>query len=568
MAALALAVQTVGAVPAAPEVAGPALDDPRTLSPVIKHIATVAAGLRGPDGIALDPETGDVYVAMEDAAMIVRIRPDGIREAVFDSKTPLYAESSRGWMRVPGLTSPEGLAIDAKGQLYVVEDVPGGRLLVFNLRDPAVLRQPRGLVIPVPFDGRHFAWEAVDVGPAGELLLAGSSMEALLREFDLAGQIGIFRGVVLFRDAAGNWWWPLNHATASYSAAAFSADGAHAVFACEFSGDVGVLDLRSRQVRVARPEHVFRAPEGVCALPDGTAIVAEEGGGIYHLDPASGLVEPLADLATTIESVRWDAARRRLLVTDDRNGTLLALEWQTGCEFLPALGAPRSVPYADQFTSVEMIPVHCPPYLARVLRLGGFGASTNEPPVEFQDFARKYCIVAVDAEALALPHAHPIADPVARIQFVIVAPYLVGSRSGELLWSSSGFVAIHDSGAVVKTRLVQRDVAFGDLLECRFLPIGGKTIALPMPFSSRISPDGIATVHFMGMNVTADYLFILNTVAPNESFLLVMPPNERPQQYRLQLPRGQDSSYWVVGLERKTPEAWQPLPPRPPETAR
>ena len=202
--------------------ADPAVSNPPPVE-VIQRTTVLAQGLRGPDGIAMQVDSGGLYVAMEEANAIVRIQPDGSRKVVYDNSTPIFELDDKGnaKKRAGGLRSPEGLALDKDGILYVVEDVPGGRLISFNTRERS-WRGSRGNVIPFPVENSRFAWEAVDVGPAGELLIAGSTMESFIQDAGQEGMLGLFWGAVLYRDAEGNWWMPLHLPMVSYSAACFA----------------------------------------------------------------------------------------------------------------------------------------------------------------------------------------------------------------------------------------------------------------------------------------------------------------------------------------------------------
>jgi sugar lactone lactonase YvrE len=526
---------------------------------IIARGTVMAKGLVSPDGIARDMDSGDVYVSIEDAASIVRIKPDGSKQVLFNGSTPLYSGSGSARKQVRGLRSPEGLALDGHGKLYVVEDVSGGRLISYDLKQYATNSSVGGSVVSTPLNNSRVAWESVDVGPLGQLLLAGSTLESSVVSSGDEAMFGMIRGAILYRDAQGDWWLPMNDAMVSYSAVCFSADGKYAFFACELTGAVGCLDLQSHRVRTYQADKSFHAPEGLCALPDGSALVAEEGGKIYRLDPMADKLQLLFNNKNTIESVLWDGPHRRLLVTDDQRGVLLSLELKDDAWISSAPVTNRTVIFEDQYTVVEMIPDQCPAYLAKVLELGGYVSGQESGGIGFREFAQQYCLVAIDAEVNLLLHSGHVADPIKRIQFVIVAPYLMGFQGGELIWSSSGFVAVKESGKIVKTQLVSRQVIRGDLMESRFTPMGGKQIALPMPFSTRIDTDGTAAIHFMGMGVMPDYLIMLNTIKPDLSVMLVMKADEKPQQYKVSLPPNQDGHSWVIALKRKEPEIWKNL---------
>ena len=513
-------------------------------------VSSLAVDLRGPDGIAFAEKSGDVYVAEEATASIVRIRPDGTRQIVFDRNTALTEDGDAPREPVPGLRSPEGLALDGNGILYVVEDLPGGRLISFDTANPAA----GGRVVPIPIKNSRFAWESVDVGPAGELLIAGSTVEDVQRDPEGGGA---FKGAILYRDAAGEWWLPLHQVMVSYSAVCFSSDGTYAFFASEFPGDVGCLDLRTQIVRTSYVEELFQAPEGLCALPDGTALVAEESGKIHRVDPVAGTIQWLYDHGNTIESIYWDDARRRLLVTDDQRGRLLSLD--TGLEFRSAPQTHRRIFFEEQSAPVALIPEQCPPDLARILKLGGYDLESKTQAHAFRDFARKYSLIAVDAEARLISPDPPVEDPIRRIQFLVVGTGMLGVHQGEVIGPASGFVAIQESGQMVKTELVQRRFIQGDLWEGAFALLGEQNLAVPQPFGGRMAANGVASLYFMGLGMTPDYHLELNSVNPEESFMLVMQPDESLQQYELRPSPNPDRGQWVIALERSAPETWRRL---------
>lgn len=387
-------------------------------------------------------------------------------------------------------------------------------------------------------------------------MMAGSTMESMMGK---SGSGALFRGAILYRDAQGEWWLPMNHAMASYSAVCFSPDGDHAFFACEVTGDVGCLDLRSRTLRTYRANHTFRAPEGLCALPSGSVLVAEESGKIYRLDPVIDKVQLLYDHPGALESLCWDGTQGRLLATDDQQGVLLSMKQRGNIDLLSVVGTAGDIPFEDRSIPVELIPDRCPKYLAKVLKLGGYDPFLEGGKVAFRDFAQRYCLIAIDAEAELMGRQGSVEDPFTQIQFVVVAPYWIGIQEGELVWSSSGFTAVRKSGQTVKTELVQRQIIQGDLMESRFIPVGGQTIALPVPFSARINIDGTTSVNFMGMGAMPDFFLVLNTVETDQSVMVVMPPGGKPQQYKLQVPSNRDKSHWVVALDRKEPDVWRRL---------
>ncbi len=544
---------TIGASPAPEEETAAAAKPPE----LFRRVSYVARGLNSPDGIALDPATGTLYVSEEDAANIIRIRPNGTREVLFEAGTPLYEDRNGHRIRMPGLRSPEGLALDRHGTLYVVEDIPGGRLVTFDTRNVPTRSRRSGTVIPLPPLRGRYAWESVAVGPAGELLLAGSTLESFGRgpEDEL-----LFRGALLYRDTDGEWWMPVNHPMSSYSAVDFSPDGNLAYFACEVTGVVGCLDLRPRFVRVWYSQSKFRSPEGLHALPGGGVLVAEEGGTLQWWDPTTDRTQLLYAHQGTFESVVWDGRERRLLVTEDRNGDVLALELKPGLELRPAFGREQDMPFTQEVQHPGLVPDECPAYLAQILKLAGYLSPSSGGRLPFRDFARRYCLIAIDAETVPMmPTPESIEDPITRIQFVVVAPYLIGFLEGELIWSASGFTAVKQSGEIVKTELVKRQVIKGDLLERTVTPMGVHIIALPIPFSARMDNEGLVSVNFMGMGIMEDFFLVLDTGEPDESVMVVIQPGGNVHQYQVRLPPDRDRSHWVIALEHQGPVAWKRL---------
>jgi glucose/arabinose dehydrogenase len=73
-----------------------------------------AEGLSGPDGLAFGPN-GNVFVAEETAGEVSQIGPSGLVTAV-----------------LTGVVHPEGIVFDSAGNLYVVEDITGGRVVKRN----------------------------------------------------------------------------------------------------------------------------------------------------------------------------------------------------------------------------------------------------------------------------------------------------------------------------------------------------------------------------------------------------------------------------------------------------
>ena len=78
-------------------------------------------------------------------------------------------------------------------------------VIAFKLVDKSANPRAYGIVVPLPLENSTIAWESVDVGPLGELLLAGSTAESFSSQ---KNQEGLFNGTLLYRDVDENWWMP------------------------------------------------------------------------------------------------------------------------------------------------------------------------------------------------------------------------------------------------------------------------------------------------------------------------------------------------------------------------
>ncbi|HMO49536.1 MAG TPA: hypothetical protein PKE26_03560 [Kiritimatiellia bacterium] len=528
---------------------GPPLPD-RGQRPLLE-VSVLLEGLKSPDGLAIDPYTGSIYISEEDASRILRLDADGTRRLVIDASTPVLERRGDRLIRVEGMQSPEGLAFERTGHLYVVEDIPGGRLLRFELpeyhRGGAI-----GEVIPMPQPGPDYSWESVAVGPRGELLLAGSNMEAFFSRRNFAG---LYSGAVLYRDANGQWWMPVHNLLDSFSAVAFDPEGVAAYFASEMHGTVGCFSLDSRSLKVWYADQVIESPEGIAALPDGTAVIASESGKLYRMDPHDCILNEIIDLGSTIESVAWDGARNRLLVTADGSSSLLAVG---PIYFNPSCKVQGPLYFDESIFEIE-IPEESPSYLTGLLAMSGYDELSAREKVSFPQFVRNTGMIAMDGRTRLLPKSDPVEDPITHIQFVIFTPQLFGVTLSGIVSPVSGFIAVHESGAVTQTKLFSRRGMHVDLVDLQFTVFNTQRLALPHPFAYRVNRSGSLLITFMGFGETADYHIVVNMREPEHAYLVAMHADGHYQEYALELPPGMDLNHWVVGLRYGPNDHWARL---------
>ena len=512
----------------------------------------LAEELSSPDGLAVQPKTGRIFVSEEDNARILMLG-DMSAVVVISMETPIYEITNGKKTPAPGLRSPEGLAFASNGDLYVVEDVPGGRLIRFQFDEQGRCRQGEEVLIPgLP---ENFAWEGVDVSPQGEILVAGSDIEAMTR----SDQPGIFSGMILYRDAEGAWWIPHQRLFSSFSQVIFSKSGHQALYTCEVTGEIGWIDLRSRRPVGGNSEMVARTPEGLGLLPNGMMLIAQECGSIVCLDPSADRHEMVIQGLGSIESVLWDSVHGRALVTEDGGGRVLAFSPD-----VPYSENEDMLDYASYHAiySPQHVPPSCPSYLSGVFAMGGLDFRNHESePITFKQFTTRVPLIAADAKAIPVNPETAGEDPVERVQFVVFNPnQLIMDEKGPTL-SLAAFAAKSRSGKVTRTSVSNPSARAADFMTGEVDPLEAGMMVVPQPAAISVSPLGIATVQFMGLGKTPDYSVMLDPRNPDNSRMIVFNLDGTRQTYRLETPSApsDEGGSWIIAYTRTNPEAWARL---------
>ena len=535
-------------IPAKPKPA-PLAGTPRA---VPAHVTVCAEDLAAPDGLALRPGTGAMYVSEEDASRILAIA-EGRRVVVADAATPIRTFVNGQAISAKPLAMPEGIAFSVQGDLYVVEDCPGGRLLRFTLDEKGIAIE--GTVIDIPGVWKDFAWEGVSVNAAGEILIAGSTLEKVAGGDCLDG----FVGAILFRDSSGSWWMLLRAPFESISAVAFSDNGLTAAYSCEVTGDIGWIDLRSRELRQGHSEWQAKAPEGLEILPDGRILVAEEAGSVILFDPPSGSHELLCQIEGNIESVLYDPLRNRVLITADGTGLLLAIPPPPSAAESTRFALDEA-PYETSHTPVH-IPNTIPAFLSNsLIRCGVFPTDTAGTPAVFRQFAEQVPMIALNAAVVPMDAAETEADPVRRVQFMVLRPTAVTVTGAGVDMPVVAFAVVTASGKIIRTAFTNMDSAVMSQLGLIQRDTGNVKIGLPYPFTANVSPDGICNIHFSGLMTTPDYHFVLNPTHPSESYMVVDRNDGKLWQYQLLPPNGETKSeHMVISYRRHAEQDWVQL---------
>ena len=511
----------------------------------------LAEELSSPDGLAIQPDTGRVFVSEEDNARILML---GNMSAVvaINQDTPIYEIVDGRKKMMGGLRGPEGIAFATNGDLYVVEDVPGGRLLRFPFDEQGRCRQGEAVHIPGLPD--NFAWEGVDTGPNGEILLAGSDIEALIH----ADQLNAFSGMIVYRDTEGAWWIPHQRLFSSFSSVCFSKSRHQALYTCEVTGEIGWIDLRSRRPVGGNSSIVARTPEGLCVLPNGMVLIAQENGSVLCLDPSTDRHEMVIQGLGSIESVIWDPANKRALVTEDGGGRVLA--------FSPDLPYPENEDMLDYASyhpiySPQYVPSSCPNYLSGVFAMGGLDFRNHESePMSFKQFTTRVPLIAADAKAVPLNPDAVGDDPIERIQFIVFNPNkMIMDEKGPTL-SLAAFAAKSRSGKVTRTLVSNPSARAADFMTGQIDSLEAGMMVVPQPAAISVSPMGIATVQFMGLGKTPDYSVMLDPRNPDNSRMIVFNLDGSRQIYRLETPPASaDAGSWIIAYTRTNSDVWARL---------
>lgn len=522
---------------------------PAELTAPAFRFSVLADDLDAPDGLALDPRNGNLFVSEEEASRIVVINTKGRKRVVLEGDELLPDDSGPQRVRQPPLRSPEGLAMDNDGWLYIVEDRPGGRLIRAKCDDNGKVKKIE--VVPLPGHWEPFAWEAIAVSPRGELLLGGSSAEGSMKE-----GATLFQGALLYRDTEKTWWVLSLRPASGVSAAAFSPDGEFAIYTDEISGAISWIDLTSHEVKEGASSYSARSPEGLVVMPDGRLVIAEERGRLVLVDPRQEATRTLMDDLGTIESVVWDDVSHQLLVSSDGKGQILALPvespWPTDQNAMAA--APVVVEGA-----VKHIPDFIPDFLSPLIDLGL--ASTNDRSAKdvLNELTRKVPMMAADSRTTLLYSTETGGDPIVQLVFVALAPNGIMSSDLNQEFSVSAVILRTRSGQVYRSKLTRMSVLAGNMVSGRFDNLGTFDLPIPFAYQAKVSPRGHAVIHFAGLGQSPDVSIAMNPEKPNESFMVVTYISGLIEQYRLERAPDGSINNWVISLPPRQPDTWTSL---------
>ncbi len=490
-------------------------------------VATLVQGLHQPDGLALHPVTGELYVSEETEGRISVIR--GARAVpVIESgftvvaDSPLVAEG----MPKPGpddlrnhLANPEGIAFGPDQSLYVVEDQPGGRLLRFETTPEG--RYPRATTLAIPELGDAYAWESVCFDSAGRLYLAGSSYE---------GNQSWGTSCVISRDSERAWWLVDHGPLASFSALAVSGVEPVLVAGDESVGSLTWWDVGLRR-EVQTHTRDLGAIEGICMLPDGSVAAAIEhsahGGRVVRVDPATGSLTVLAEHLGSLESVVYDARTGRLYVTEDSTGRILSL---TPSYPLPTDPTPLQLARRSGEAQRGLPPRDTPAFLRNFMAKVGVQLVDPETgdadalrararrTMTMEELGRRIPLVAGRVTVEEMPD---VEDPVTEVSFISLFPNQIAKASGQIIPSLCLFAARHRSGRISHSEALDgiKGGAYNSAQGWAPMP-QEKLLMVPLATCSAVQNDNGVTVTltFLGLGRTEDCFLTINYGRSNDAY--------------------------------------------------
>lgn len=520
-----------------------------------------ATGLKGPDGIALHPETGDLYVAERDAGRISVIK-NGTPSAVIESgftvdedfpKWTMNKTKTKEFLMEGKLVSPGSIAITQDGTIYVAEDREFGRVLEFKPDEQG--KYTKANLIAVPWLDKPFAWDDLKVSKTGELYLVG---------YDKRGEGTLHFGTVLVRATDGDWWVIDYGPFSSFASFTLSRNHDILVVAERTKGEIVAWDLERHLPIGTVPESVFKAEAGSnCLLKDGSYIIAEvplpENQGskgnsrLVRVDPVTAQATGIAEGFDMIGSVILDPKTGHMFVSDQGAGIIAELAVDEGLlakEYL----LQRSLEAFE--SSAGFSPRVAPAFLKNFLsRIGGpdtgerpssqeAGGQEQGTPQEdvlysssftLREFATKIPLVAGKVRTL-LDDDVTEENPVTQIDFLLFFPSHVVKSTDMATPSLSFFSATRKNGDVEQSRLLFNNLHATQRVGDQWL-LQTDTASIYVPIATcgmdRNEEGMDLNLAFLGMGIYDDFYLQLTTGKENYGSLMVEGKYGGSSEYRL-----------------------------------
>jgi len=513
----------------------------------------LVSGLQGPDGMALHPQTGDLYVAERNGHRVSVIR-NGQRSTVIEKdftvnpEIPAWAISARKpreFLLAGELKNPGSIGFSADGTLYVAERREFGRILEFKPDENGAYTTAE--LVPIPWLDKPFAWDDLKVAKDGRLFVVG---------YDQKGEIALHFGTVLIRALDGDWWVMDYGPFARFASFYLSLDEEILVVCEKTKGELIAWDLVRQMPINSIPRAVAEGKvdaESNCLLKDGASIVAQvplasEGAKkgtsqLIHVD-ASGNTIGLASGFDRVGSMLLMPETGYLLVSDMQAG--LIAEVRPNEDILSdgyALQRSRETFEASKGFAPRTAPVFLKNFLSKVggqmvSESGSGGGGGPEEELEegeeatpvmghsftLREFATKIPLVAGRVMTVMDELTEQEENPVTEISFLLFFPTRVVQGTDLATPSMSFFMATRKDGAVEKSRVLFQNLQAKKKTSSQWmLTTDNASIYVPVATCGiDKTEDGMdVNLAFLGLGIYDDYYLNLKSGKENTGTLTV-----------------------------------------------
>jgi len=481
-------------------------------------VRVLASGLQQPHGVAIHPETGDIYVAELGNGQISIYKEGKLSPALAPGWTvtnelPRWAITPEvpreKWMSA-SLEKPGPITISSNGLLYVAEQEPNGRLLEFTPNEKGQFAVAKG--IPVPWLDQEFQWRDIFADEGGRLFITGA---------DEVGSDFMKFGSSLVREPDGNWWVVDFGPFANFNTFAISERQDVMILGDRNKGTLSWWEVDRHIMLGGSPEATGRADLLSLAIyPDGAFILAEQTAPgkatLKRMDPFTGQQTILSDQFQSVGDIAMDRKNGRYLVTDPVAGKLLECIPTPNKRF-------NEVAMRQIVRSVEGmmgLPTEAPAFLNTFFdRLQSAtdemmeDETTHAVNFNLSDIAGKMPIVAGRIRA-AVEVEGAEDDPIEEVEFFLLFPSKVVMTETAVTPSLSFFSARRKSGIVEQTKPVFKgDVGVYRLSGTNISRIASAPGGLHIPIVAcgMDQSDGGVYINlsFLGAGIYGDYYLTL-----------------------------------------------------------
>jgi len=482
------------------------------------EVRVLAEGLKEPHGVAIHPETGDIYVSEMGTGQIRIFKNGQMAPAlapgwVVTNDLPRWAitpEVPRETWMAATLQKPGPITISSNGLLSVAEQIPNGRILEFSPNEEGLYAVAKG--VPVPWLDQEFQWRDIFAGEGGRFFIVGA---------DEVGSDFMKFGSSLVREPNGDWWVVDFGPFANFCTFAISERQDVMILGDRNKGTLSWWEVDRHIMLGGSPEATGRADLLSLAIyPDGAFILAEQTApgkaSLTRMDPFTGQQEVLADQFQSVGDIAMDRENGRYLVTDPVAGRL----WE--CTPKPAMRF-NEVAMRQIVRSVEGmmgLPTEAPAFLNTFFdRLQSATEemtqddATHAVNFNLSDIAGKMPIVAGRIRATVEVEGAED-DPIEQVEFFLLFPSKVVMTESAVTPSLSFFSARRKSGKVEQTRPVFKgDVGVYRLSGTNISRIASAPGGLYVPVVAcgmDQSDGGIyINLSFLGVGIYGDYYLTL-----------------------------------------------------------